>query len=148
MQEAQVSNIPTVQAMYEAFGRGDVPAILDQQADDVLWEDWDGANTAQDAGVPWVQERSGRDGVAQFFEDLADGLEFHSFEPRNLLEGGNQVAATIAIDATAKATGERFQDEEIHLWTFDAAGKLTGLRHYIDTAKHIRAVKGATAGVA
>jgi len=142
-----VSNIATVQSLYEAFGRGDIPAILDMQSDDVTWETWDGQNAGQDAGVPWLQVRRGKDGVGAFFQDLAEGLEFHSFEPRNLLEGGNQVAATLAIDATAKATGERFQDEEIHLWTFDDAGKVSGLRHYADTAKHIRAVKGATAGV-
>jgi ketosteroid isomerase-like protein len=37
-----VSNIATVQSLYEAFGRGDIPAILDMQADDVTWETWDG----------------------------------------------------------------------------------------------------------
>lgn len=142
-----MSNIATVQGMYEAFGRGDVPAILEQMSDDVVWEAWDTDNTAQEAGVPWVLPRRGKDGVTGFFRDVAEGLEFHSFEPRNLLEGGNQVAATIAFDATAKATGERFQDEEIHLWTFDEAGKVTGLRHYIDTAKHIGVVKGSPARV-
>jgi ketosteroid isomerase-like protein len=142
-----MSNIATVQSIYEAFGRGDIPAILDRLADDVVWEAWDGDNTAQDAGVPWALARSGREGVAGFFQDVAAGLEFHGFEPRNLLEGGNQVAATISIDVTAKATGERFQDEEIHLWTFDGNGKLTGLRHYLDTAKHIKAAKGSPAEV-
>jgi hypothetical protein len=142
-----VSNIATVQSLYEAFGRGDIPAILDMQSDEVTWEAWDGQNAGQDAGVPWLQVRRGKEGVGAFFQDLAEGLEFHSFEPRNLLEGGNQVASTLAIDATAKATGERFQDEEIHLWTFDEAGKVVGLRHYADTAKHIRATKGAPAEV-
>jgi uncharacterized protein len=142
-----VSNIETVQAIYEAFGRGDIPAILEMQSDEVTWESWDGPNAGQDAGVPWLRVRRGKEGVGAFFQDLAEGLEFHGFEPRNLLEGGNQVAATIAFDATAKATGERFQDEEIHLWTFDDAGKATGMRHYVDTAKHIAAVQGSPAGV-
>ena len=122
-------------------------AILEQVSDEVVWEAWDNDNTAQEAGVPWLRPRRGKDGVAGFFQDVAAGLEFHSFEPRNLLEGGDQVAATIAFDATAKATGERFQDEEIHLWTFDETGKVTGLRHYLDTAKHIRAAKGAAVEV-
>jgi ketosteroid isomerase-like protein len=142
-----MSNIGTVQGMYEAFGRGDVPAILEQMADDVSWEAWEVENTAQEAGVPWVLPRSGREGVTEFFRDIAEGLEFHNFEPVNLLEGGNQVAATIRIDFTVKATGERRQDEEIHLWTFGPDGKVTGMRHYIDTAKHIKAVKGSPAEV-
>jgi uncharacterized protein len=142
-----VSNVPTIQAVYEAFGRGDIPAILEHIADDVSWETWEVDNAAQEAGVPWMLPRQGRTGVMDFFQAIADGLEFHSFEPRNLLEGGNQVAATIAFDATAKATGERFQDEEIHLWTFDEAGKVSAFRHYMDTAKSIKAAKGSLAEV-
>jgi ketosteroid isomerase-like protein len=142
-----MGNTQTVQTIYEAFGRGDTPAIMDRVADAVEWEQWDGANAGQDAGVPWLVRRSGKDGVAGFFQAIAENLEFHSFEPRNLMEGGNQVAATIRIDATVMPTGERFQDEEIHLWTFDDAGKIVGLRHYADTAKHIKAAKGSPAGV-
>jgi uncharacterized protein len=142
-----VSNVSTIQTVYEAFGRGDIAAILDQMADDVTWEQWESDNTAQEAGVPWVLPRKGRAGVMDFLQDVAAGLEFHSFEPRNLLEGGSQVAATISIDATAKATGERFQDEEIHLWTFDDTGKISAMRHYLDTAKHIKVVKGSLAEV-
>jgi len=32
-----------------------------------------------------------------------------------------------------------YRDEEMHLWTFDANGKVIRLRHYTDTAKHIQA---------
>jgi ketosteroid isomerase-like protein len=142
-----MSNIGTVQAMYEAFGRGDVPAILEHIADDVSWEAWEVENTAQSAGVPWVQARSGHEGVTEFFREIGEGLEFHDFEPVNLLEGGNQVAATIRIDFTVTATGSRHQDEEVHLWTFGPDGKVTGMRHYIDTAKHIKSAKGSLAGV-
>ena len=142
-----MDNARTVQGIYEAFGRGDIPAIMDQVSEAVEWEQWDGANAGQDAGVPWLVRRSGKGGVGDFFQAIADNLEFHSFEPRNILAGGDQVAATIAFDATVTPTGERLQDEEIHLWTFDDAGKVVGLRHYVDTAKHIKAAKGSPAGV-
>ena len=33
-----MSNIDTVKQMYEAFGRGDVPAILDKLDDNVEWD--------------------------------------------------------------------------------------------------------------
>lgn len=142
-----MSNIGTVQSIYQAFGQGDVPAILDMVAEDVEWEAWSGANAAQDADVPWMLARSGRAGVGEFFQAVADGLEFHSFQPTNLLEGGDQVAATVSFDATAKSTGERFQDEEIHLWTFDDDGQVRAFRHYLDTAKHMKAAKGSLAEV-
>ena len=142
-----MSNVQTVQQMYQAFGQGDVGAILAHMADDVEWEAWDTGNIGQEAGVPWLQRRSGRDGVGEFFAAVAANLEFHSFEPLNILEGPGQVAALIRFDATAKETGERFQDQEMHLWDFDDTGKVTGMRHLVDTAKHIKAAKGSLAGV-
>jgi ketosteroid isomerase-like protein len=33
-----MGNLEVVQEIYEAFGRGDVPAILDHLADDVGWD--------------------------------------------------------------------------------------------------------------
>jgi ketosteroid isomerase-like protein len=33
-----LSNVETVQALYDAFGRGDIPAILDMLADDIQWD--------------------------------------------------------------------------------------------------------------
>ena len=48
-----MSNLPTVQLIYEAFGKGDIPAILDVIAEDVEWEAWDD-NSAVKAGVPWM----------------------------------------------------------------------------------------------
>ena len=38
--------------------------------------------------------------------------------------------------------GGSYRDEELHLWTFDDEGKVSRLRHYTDTAKHISAAKG------
>src|SRR5215207_5613890 len=118
-----MSNAQTVQGLYEAFGRGDIPAIMEQVADAVEWEQWGDSNTGQEAGLPWMIRRSGKQGVAEFFQAVADSFEFHSLQPMNILEGGNQVAATVAFDATVRETGERLRDEEIHLWSFDDAGK-------------------------
>jgi uncharacterized protein len=137
-----MGNAATVQEIYEAFGRGDVPAILERLADDVAWEAWPDDTSAQRAGIPWLAERRGPAEVGQFFESLA-GLEIHAFEPHTMLETGDRVAAQIAIDATARETGRRFRDEEIHLWVFDADGRVAEFRHYVDTGKHLEAVGAA-----
>lgn len=128
----------TVQAMYEAFGRGDVPALLEHLADDVQWESW-ADNTAQKAGVPWMQPRAGKQGVEEFFGVLAGALRITEFRVLSLMPGGNQVAAEFVLEADVPATGGHYRDEEMHLWTFNDAGKVTRLRHYCDTAKHIAA---------
>jgi ketosteroid isomerase-like protein len=60
----------------------------------------------------------------------------------DIMESGNQVAVEFVLEASLPAWGGgHYRDEEMHLWTFDDAGKVTRLRHYTDTAKHIAAYK-------
>jgi ketosteroid isomerase-like protein len=135
------SNTETVRAIYDAFGRGDVPAVLERLTEDVSWDRWPTGNSAQEHGVPWLAERRGRSEVARFFEVLGASIEFHAFEPGVVLEGERCVAALVRYDATVRATGRRFQDEELHLWELDDAGRVARLRHFLDTGKHIAAYR-------
>ncbi len=130
-------HVETVQAIYEAFGRGDVPAILEHLHEDVRWEEW-ADNRAQAAGVAWLLPRHGKSGAVEFFSVVGQ-FQFHEFQVLSLLAGGNQVVAELVVDATIPASGTRLRDEEMHLWTFDDAGQVVRFRHYIDTAKHIAA---------
>lgn len=124
------SNVETVGAMYQAFQKGDIPAILAHLGADCEWE-----HDTVDYGIPWLKPRVGPADIAHFFEGLA-GIEFHAFEVRNLLSGGDQVAAVIYIEATVRATGKKVKDLEIHLWTFDESGQATRFRHSLDTLQH------------
>ena len=134
-----MSNLATVQGIYEAFGKGDVPAILDVLADDVEWESW-GDNSAVNAGVPWMTPRHGKDDVVHFFE-AAGQMDIVDLQVLNLMEGGNQVAVEFVIEVNLPAWGGgHYRDEEIHLWTFNDSGKVVRLRHYTDTAKQIASV--------
>ena len=58
-------NVDTARQMYQAFGRGDVRAILDLVTDDVDW-----ATDAPIASAPWYDPSHGKDGVAAFFEAM------------------------------------------------------------------------------
>lgn len=133
--------LTTVSAIYEAFGRGDVPAILAHLADDARWEEWPD-NSAQKAGVPWMLSRQGKAGALEFFQAVGGNLAIKEFQVLSLMAGGNQVAAEIIIEADVPPSGGRFRDEEIHLWNFNDEGKVIRFRHYADTAKHIAAVQG------
>jgi ketosteroid isomerase-like protein len=64
-----VSNIQTVQAIYAAFGQGDIPTILGHLGENVEWE-----YGTLDAGVPWLQPRRGLTEVPKFFESLSDSV--------------------------------------------------------------------------
>jgi ketosteroid isomerase-like protein len=137
-----MSNLATVQAIYEAFSRGDVPAILDKLAPDVAWDAWPDGNGAQAAGVPWMVERHGPEEVGEFFASAA-ALDIASFAPLAIIAGDEHVAAQIEIDATVRATGASVRNVEVHWWTFDDSGRVSVFRHHIDTALHAAAFAGA-----
>ena len=134
-----MNNLSTVQAIYQAFGQGDVPAILEVMADDVAWEAWED-NSAQASGVVHLAPRHGKDGVAEFF-GIVGTWDVSDFHVLSLMEGGNQVTAEVVIEVHLP-NGGSYRDEELHLWSFDDAGKVSRLRHYTDTAKHIAAAAG------
>jgi uncharacterized protein len=140
-----VDNATTVSAIYEAFARGDVPAILDRLADDVAWEQWSD-NFAQRAGVPALMARRGRDEVAGFF-GVIGAWTVLDFAVLDVIGSGRQVAAEVRT-SFALPDGGRLADEELHLWSFGEDGRVVRLRHYCDTAKHIAASEGGetTAG--
>jgi ketosteroid isomerase-like protein len=127
-----------VGGIYEAFGRGDVPAILDTLAEDVVWEDWPD-NHAQRAGVPWLLPRQGHEGAAEFF-GVVGTLEVSDFKLHSLMGGDDKVVAEVEIEVTTPEGGH-YRDEELHLWTFGDDGKITRMRHYVDTAKHVEAAR-------
>jgi uncharacterized protein len=129
---------PIVQQIYAAFGQGDIPAILDQMDDNVQWEKWHD-NYGQKAGVPWLKEGHGKEGVMAFFQTIGSMLQFKDFQVLGLMEGSNQVAAEVLVEVDVPGTGGHFKEEEIHLWTFNDAGKVVRFRHYCDTAKFIKA---------
>jgi len=133
------NNIETVKSIYDAFGKGDVPGILEHLSENVLWEPWE-ENYAQKAGVPWLLERKGKDGVREFFR-IIGGFVFREFRVLSVMGGGNKVAAECLFDADIPTTGGHIKEDEIHLWTFDDHGKVIEYRHYCDTAKHIAAAK-------
>ncbi|GAB4588849.1 nuclear transport factor 2 family protein [Nocardia sp. IFM 10818] len=134
------SHADLVGSLYTAFGGGDIAFILDQLADDVSWDaDW-AANSAQLAGVAHMRARRGPAEVAEFFALLAD-WKFQDFTVVDIVGSGGQVVAEVRVDAELP-NGGRIVDQELHLWGFDADGKVNRFRHYGDTAKHIAAYGG------
>ncbi len=124
--------------MYAAFARGDVPAILERCAPDVVWEDW-ADNSAQKAGVALMTRRLGRAGAGDFFQLLAT-FEFRQFDVRDILVGKNQVAGEVELELKLP-NGTVVREQEMHLFTFNENGQVVRFRHYLDTAKAIAAFR-------
>jgi ketosteroid isomerase-like protein len=128
--------LQVVQGIYGAFQRGDTPAIMAALADEVGWERWSD-NSAQTAGVPWMKGGTGKSAALEFF-GIVGQMKIHELQVVDMLANERQVAVEFVIDATAP-NGNRYCDEEMHLWTVNASGQVVRMRHYADTAKHMRA---------
>jgi ketosteroid isomerase-like protein len=128
----------TVRAVYQAFQRGDIPAVLERLAPDVRWEEWPD-HTAQQAGVPWLKPLRGRENVVQFFQ-LLGTYKFHRFDVKAVMGGGNHACGLIAVEIELP-TGKVFRDEEMHLFEFNDRGQVVSFRHYVDTAKAIEVTR-------
>jgi hypothetical protein len=133
------TNIETIQAIYEAFSRGDIPTILEHLSDDVRWESW-ADNSAQQYGIAYLKAQTGKAGVLEFFH-VAGQLNITDFQVLSIMAGDNQVAAEFVIETAPSNFSGGYRDEEMHLWTFNNEGKVIRLRHYLDTFKHIQAAK-------
>jgi uncharacterized protein len=121
-------NVQVVQAMFEAFGRGDLPALLDHVHEDVNW--WV-------SGTPdvasYVGTYHGRDGVTEFFKRIAGAADFEAFEPQEFIAGGDQVAVVGYERIRAKSTGRPVEQGWVMI--FDLTdGKVTRFRSFEDTA--------------
>ncbi len=127
-----MSNLTTIQAIYEAFGNGDLPGALAHMSEDIAWEP-----ELPDYGLPWLQPGRGKAHVAAFFTALGTAMDFAGLEPLNWLEGGDQVA--VVVRASASVRGNPLPGYEVHLWTLGADGKATALSHFVDTHGHMLA---------
>ncbi len=141
MTSTTTDNTATVATVYEAFGAGDVETLLGLIAEDVRWEsDWED-NFAQRAGGPsFYRPLHGRDQLGSFFDAMGANT-FHQLEVRDVIADGDRAVARVALEYTLPSGG-RYRDEQLHLWTFDADGKIVAIRHFLDTAKLLAATRG------
>ena len=116
-----------VKQIYEAFGRGDVQAILASLADEVDWE------FVGSPALPYAGRRRTKQEVAEFFAAVARTDDVHVFEPREFIEAGDHVTVLGWEKSTTLDTKRPFESEWIHLFTIKN-GKVTRWRGFFNTA--------------
>jgi uncharacterized protein len=125
---SESQNIQTIKSVYEAFGRGDVDAIIAAVSADVDWS----SDTASDA-APWYGPRRGTDGVASFFSDFGAAMEVEEFTPLTFAAGGDDVLTVVRFRARSRATG-KVAEMQLHHWFQFRDGRIDYYRGTEDTA--------------
>ena len=129
-------NLKVIRTAYEAFGRGDIPSVLDMIHDEC---DWGVEASAKIA--PYYAIRHGSSGVLAFFEELGSTFEVERFEPTAMAGDADDVLAVVAYGIKSRATGKS-ATMNIHHHFQVVEGKVTYFRGSEDTDL----VKGLLAG--
>jgi ketosteroid isomerase-like protein len=116
-----------VQEIYQAFGRGDVPAILSRVSENVDWE------FVGSRGLAYAGNRRTHEGVADFFAAIPTIDNIQAFEPREFIDAGSHVTVLGREKCTAIDTGKDFESEWVHIFTV-TDGKVSRWRGFFNTA--------------
>src|SRR6185503_3318229 len=133
-------NIQLIQKIYAAFGRGDVPAILEVLSDDVKWGVY--SRSKASSNMPWHMALQGRSNVPKFFVALAENAEFTRFEPHAFVASEEHVYCTVSWDVTYKPNGKKMtHPHPMHRFTLKN-GRVTEWVGTEDTAATLELVTG------
>jgi ketosteroid isomerase-like protein len=125
-------DVRTVKDVYDAFGRGDVPAIFGLFHPE--------AEVYQSARLPWGGEYRGHEELGVFLSKLTGAVESEVETGRFIDDEDGHVVQIGHTRGTVRETGARFEVSETHLWTVED-GKVVRFESYVDTAK-MRAALG------
>jgi uncharacterized protein len=128
-------SVEFVKGVYEAFGRGDVPAVLGAFTDDIEWYEAE--------GMPYGGMHRGGEAVAQrVFGPITHDVEGFAVIPEEFMGSGGTVAAVVRYTGTGKATGKALDLPVVHVWDI-RDGKVARFRQFIDTVKFAEVVPTA-----
>ena len=119
--------VQTILDIYAAFGRGDIPAILDQLADDVVWRAY------VDPMVSWAGDFSGKARVPAFFDGIFRGVEVEGFEPLETIGQGDTVISTGWFACRGRETGKSARTRWVFVWHF-RNGQVSSYEQFHDPA--------------
>ncbi len=120
------TNVQAVQAIYAAFNKANVPAILSHLAPEVVW-----VHVGAPA-IPYGRTYRGPAEVATFFETLGHLVQFTSFEPKDFFSDGEVVVAVGSYVSSSRATGKPANGDWAMVWRF-TEGKVVHYQAYLDT---------------
>ncbi|PYE53852.1 nuclear transport factor 2 family protein [Deinococcus yavapaiensis] len=122
----------TVQSLYDAFSRGDVPAVLGNLDPEVEWIEAEGG--------PYPGTSRGPEAVLQnVFMKLGTEWDRFTVTPHQLVDDGETVVMLGEYSGTYKATGKSIRIPVAHAWTV-RGGKITRFVQYTDTMLFQRAL--------
>ena len=121
-------NTATVVAAYEAFGSGDIPAVIGVNAPDAVWVVHGGAD------APFTGEHKGHDSIGAMFQSIGETIDISMFNMQPIAAEGDVVVAYGDQSYTVKKTGKTVSGPVLHVFTFGPDGKVTRFEEWESNA--------------
>jgi ketosteroid isomerase-like protein len=133
-------NVEVVRALYAAFGKGDVPAVLGLMAEDIEWHEAE--------GLPYGGVYHGGEAVAEnVFGPITQDVADFAVTPEEFVASGDTVAVVARYTGTGNGTAKSLDVPVVHVWDI-RGGKLARFRQFVDTAKFLEVVPADVATTA
>jgi len=129
-------NVGVVRSVYEAFARGDVPAVLATMDPKIEWNEAENFPYADKN--PYVGPTAVLEGV---FARLGGEWEYFKLALEELLDAGDTVVSRGRYDAVYKKTGAKISAQFVHFWKL-REGKVLSFQQYTDTLQVAKAIGG------
>jgi uncharacterized protein len=124
-----------IQGIYEAFGRGDVPAILAALDENIDWR--------VPENLPHGSDYRGRDGVGRFFQGIGENWDGIAVDIEDILSGDERAVVLARIHGKLRATGEDTGYTGAHAWTVHD-GTPIRFAEYVDAPLTLPAAHAST----
>ena len=125
-----MDNVGLLKGLYDAFGRGDIPAVLGGMSADIKWYQAEN-NPYRPSGEAWL----GPDAVLNnLFMKLGTEWDGFAVHPKSFHGAGGSVIVEARYTGTYKPTGKSMNAQVCHVWDV-RDGKVTRFQQYVDTAQ-------------
>ena len=121
-----------ISSVYDAFRRGDIPAILNQVAPGAIWR--------QSPTLPWGGDYRGPEGAAEFFRKLDATMETVAFDVKENVAVGSDVFSFGIYSGKSRQTGRTGTAEWMFRWRVEG-GRIVSYESYTDSAALLAAIR-------
>lgn len=122
-----------VESIYEAFGRGDVEALVARLHPDVVF------TMHGPPAIPYGGVRRGPAEVGAWFGEIASAITFGSMAPETIIASGDMVAVQGSESGRSINTGRNYESGFVHVWKL-RDGLVLRMDDYVDSAALARAL--------
>jgi ketosteroid isomerase-like protein len=116
-----------VRAVYDAFGRGDVPAVLGAFDAQIVWMEAESFPYAE--GNPYTGPQAVAEGV---FQRIVSDVDNFTVVPERYVEEGDTVVVEGRYRGQTKKAGRPVNAQLVHVWQC-RQGKIVRFQQYTDT---------------